>query len=133
MIHIDESTVAIIDAKNYKQKFLLSANLANHMAAEYIPEYQGYEGKRVKYFGYITASKIGGVSNMKKIVNKVKDLYDEEVSGLMISASALLGFLDYCLENGIEAVERKRMFLELLNDNQAYEYYGEVAKRLNID
>ncbi|EKJ3115842.1 AlwI family type II restriction endonuclease [Enterococcus faecalis] len=133
LIHIDESTVAIIDAKNYEQKFLLSANLANHMAAEYIPEYQSYEDKEVKYFGYITASKIGGVSNMKKIVNKVKDLYGLEVSGLMISASALLGFLDYCLENDIEAAERKKMFLELLNDNQAYEYYGEVAQRLNID
>lgn len=133
LIHIDESTVAIIDAKNYEQKFLLSANLANHMATEYIPEYQDYEDKKVKYFGYITASKIGGISNMKKIVNKVKDLYGAEVSGLMISASALLGFLDYCLENGIEAAERKKMFLELLSDNQAYEYYGEVAQRLNID
>src|SRR5699024_10312230 len=47
LIHVDDSTLCILDAKNYKGKFPLSANLSSHMSSEYIPNYQGYKGKSV--------------------------------------------------------------------------------------
>ncbi|SEO07443.1 AlwI restriction endonuclease [Amphibacillus marinus] len=134
LIHIDESNVAILDAKNYRKKFALSANLANHMATEYIPEYNGYSGKKVRYFGYITASRIGGVSNMRKIVDKAANYSENlKVSGALISASAILGLLDYCIENDISIEKRKSYFVELLNDNVGYETYSQIAHRLKLN
>lgn len=134
LIHLDDKNIAIIDAKNYEKKFALSANLANHMATEYIPEYEGYEGKHVKHFGYITASSIGGAANLKKIVYKAKTYDDRlQVSGLLISAKALLGLLDYCLENNIDIKQRKQFVITLLGDNEAYELYSEVSERLELD
>lgn len=133
LIHLDDENIAILDAKNYKKKFALSANLANHMATEYIPEYEGYGGKHVKYFGYITASKIGGVSNLKKIIDKAKTYNDDlQVSGLLISAKALLGLLDYCIEKNVDISQRKEYFIKLLNDNKAYENYSEISQRLKL-
>lgn len=133
LIHLDDENVAILDAKNYEKKFALSANLANHMATEYIPEYEGYEGKKVKHFGYITASKIGGISNLNKIVDKAKTYNNKlQVSGILISAKALLGLLDYCIENDVNISQRKQYFMLLLNDNNAYETYSEVSQRLNL-
>lgn len=132
LIPIDDENVALIDAKNYGKKFTLTANLANHMASEYIPEYDGYDGKHVRYFGYITASKIGGVANLEKIIKKADEYSNLKVNGSLISASALLGLLDYCMENDIEIEQKKSYFIELLNDNKAYETYGEVAFRLQL-
>src|SRR5699024_11042223 len=101
LIHVDEYTVCILDAKNYKEKFPLSANLASYMGTEYIPNYQGYDGKEVKFFGYITANKFSGAKNLTKVKNKAAQIDAEiDVQGAIISAKALLGFLDYCLENG---------------------------------
>ncbi|EIC6076504.1 AlwI family type II restriction endonuclease [Listeria monocytogenes] len=133
LIHLDAQNIAIIDAKNYKKKFTLTANLANYMATEYIPIYQGYDGKNVTHFGYITASKIGGSSNLKKIVHTARTYNDKfRVNGFLISAPALLGLLDYCIENSIDNSRRKQYFLTLLNDNKAYETYSEVSHRLNL-
>lgn len=133
LIHIDDESIAIIDAKNYKEKFILSASLANHMATEYIPNYQGFDGKTVKYFGYVTAAKIGGLSNISKIITKTKAFCNLDVTGSMISATSLLGLLDYCLENDVEISDRREMLLNLLKTNQAYEYYGEVTNQLHLD
>ena len=99
LIHIDEKTICLIDAKNYHPKFALSAPLSSLMASTYIPDYQQYEGKEVKHFAYVTADKMGGIKNLKKI-SKMSKQFDPkaDVTGAMISASALLGFLDYCLD-----------------------------------
>src|SRR5699024_9215816 len=61
LIHIDDKTICILDAKNYKTKFSLPAHLVSHMASEYIPNYDGYKGKSVSYYGYVAANKFGGV------------------------------------------------------------------------
>ena len=112
LLHVDQNTICIIDAKNYKKKFVLSANLASHMGSEYIPNYNGYAGKQVSYFGYVTASDWGGERNLKKISEKAlatnPDLFAQ---GAIFSAKALLGFLDYCLDNGFDENERKQKFI----------------------
>lgn len=121
LIHVDKNTVCIIDAKNYRPKFSLTANFASHMASEYIPNYHGYEGKSISYFGYIVADKYSGERQLHKISEKANRMNSEiNVSGAIISAKALLGFLDYCLENGIEKEERKQKFIALFT-NKGYE------------
>jgi hypothetical protein len=114
LFHVDEETIGIIDSKNYKKKFHLSANLASHMASEYIPNYNGYKGKRVAYFGYVTASDWGGERNIGKITDKAHAL-DPNLNpqGAIFPVKVLLGFLDYCLDNEIEKDRRKQTFLSL--------------------
>ena len=120
LIHVDEDNILILDAKNYKEKFPLSASLSSHMASEYIPIYDGYEGKNVVGFGYLTATdKWSGERNLEKITNKVKtqsSFENRNIQGAIISASALLGYLDYCLENDISVEDRKYWFSSLFTN-----------------
>src|SRR5699024_2993625 len=117
LIHLDDENVCILDAKNYRPKFPLSASLASHMASEYIPIYYGYQGKKVHSFGYITATnQWSGEGNLSKITEKVKKqttFENTNIQGALISANALLGFLDYCLENEVPIEERKQWFISL--------------------
>lgn len=126
LIHIDDDTIAILDAKCYLDKFILDAAHASHMASEYIPIYQGYADKVVKYFGYITVSDFGGVSGLKGITTKAKR-HDEntDVQGAIITAKALLGFLDVCLEQGISVEHRKKQFIALFT-NTGYKNVSEM-------
>ncbi|NYE57176.1 AlwI family type II restriction endonuclease [Carboxydothermus ferrireducens] len=120
----------IIDAKNYHTKFTLTAQLSSHMASEYIPNYDGYQGKRLMFFGYVTASDWGGEKNLKQITAKAKKfISDREIKGIIISAKALLGFLDYCIENNIPEEERIKMFLKII-DNKAYSSFEEILSYL---
>lgn len=128
LIHVDDETICILDAKNYREKFPLSAHLASHMGSEYIPNYQGYKGKKVSHFGYITASEWGGVHNLKKITEKANvALPNETIQGALITAKALLGFLDYCLENDIEIEERKALFMSCFT-NKGYNTVSEMIQ-----
>lgn len=128
LIHVDDKTICILDAKNYRERFPLSASLASHMGSEYIPNYQGYKGKKVSHFGYITASDWGGVHNLKKITEKAKVVFPEEtIQGALISAKALLGFLDHCLENDVEVEERKALFISCFT-NKGYNTVSEMIK-----
>lgn len=117
LVHLNDENVCILDAKNYRPKFPLSANLASHMASEYIPIYYGYQGKKVHSFGYLTATnQWSGESNLNKITQKVKKQTTFEgtnIQGALISANALLGFLDHCLENELTIEERKQWFISL--------------------
>lgn len=127
LIHVDESTLCILDAKNYKESFPLSASLASHMSSEYIPNYQGYKGKSVNYFGYITANKFTGVNNLQRITEKVKKIDSQiDAQGAIISAKALLGFLDFCLENDLDKEDRKDKFISLFI-NQGYEFITDIT------
>ncbi|WP_436875755.1 restriction endonuclease [Mammaliicoccus sciuri] len=123
VVHIDEENICILDAKNYKQKFPLTAPLSSHMASTYIPTYNGYKNKNVKSFGYITATdKISGEGNLEKIteaVTKQSAFTDKYIRGSIISAKALIGFLDYCIENDINIDDRKKWFISLFN-NKCY-------------
>jgi len=102
----------IIDAKNYKEKFALSASLASHMASEYIPNYQHYEGSEIEFFGYITANEFSGEKNLEKITQKAKAYTDGKViNGVVLKSSVLLGILDYCIENDIPIYKRPLIFL----------------------
>ncbi|MCP3033437.1 AlwI family type II restriction endonuclease [Halobacillus sp. A1] len=131
LIHIDDENVCILDAKNYGDKFPLSANLASHMGSEYIPIYYGYQGKKVQSFGYLTAtSKWSGESNLSKITKKVKKqstFENTNIQGALISANALLGFLDYCLENELPIEERKQWFASLFL-NKGYKSVFQMLK-----
>lgn len=131
IIHIDEENVCILDAKNYRPKFPLSANLASHMASEYIPIYYGYQGKKVHSFAYLTATnKWSGESNLNKITQKVKKqttFENTNIQGAIIPANALLGFLDYCLEKELPIEERKQWFISLFI-NKGYTSVSQMLK-----
>jgi hypothetical protein len=109
----------IIDAKNYAEKFPLSASLASHMASEYIPNYSGYEGKNLTFFGYVTANDFSGERNLEKISDKAEKLIGKSINGFLINARTLLGFLDYCIENEIPTEKRAEMFVKAIN-NKGY-------------
>lgn len=132
IIHIDDEYICILDAKNYRKKFPLSASLASHMASEYIPKYKDYKGKKIHSFGYITATENWtGKRNLERITKKVMEqheLRDQNIKGAIISASSLLGFLDYCLENELPIEERKNWFISLFVN----EDYQNVSKMLKF-
>jgi hypothetical protein len=126
LIHIDGENICIIDAKMYRPKFPLSANLASHMGSEYLPNYQGYKGKNVSSFGYVTVSDWSGERNLKKITEKANvTIPGSTIQGALITANALLGFLDYCLDNEIEKEERKRLFMSCFT-NRGYRTVTEM-------
>ena len=117
LVHIDDENVCILDAKNYKKKFNLTKNLANYMATEYIPIYQDYEGKRVRYFGYITASDFAGSNKLSWIKElSEKDPSNVPVDGMMINGKTLLSLLDYCLSNNYTKDQKKKAFLGLFTN-----------------
>jgi len=127
LVHVDDETICILDAKDYREKFTLSANLASHMAAEYIPNYHGYQGKAVAYFGYVTANEFGGERHLEKISEKAKKINSEiNATGAIFSAKALLGFLDYCIENELEKEERKKKFIAFFV-NKGYRTVAEMV------
>lgn len=129
LIHVDEKTICIIDAKNYRKKFALSAHLASHMGSEYIPNYNGYAGKSVGYYGYVTASDWGGERNLEKISAKANLVIpDTNPQGAIISANALLGFLDYCLDNGIPPEDRKQALISCFT-NKGYSNVSEMVQQ----
>ncbi|MFI8712837.1 AlwI family type II restriction endonuclease [Brevibacillus brevis] len=120
--------MGIIDAKNYRTKFALSAHLASHMASEYLPNYDGYDGRHVSFFGYVTAADWGGEKNLEKISTLVKRVIpDRDIKGIMLSANVLLGFLDYCIDNELPKQERVMLFLKSIN-NRGYSTVGEFLR-----
>ncbi|WP_107937315.1 restriction endonuclease [Ureibacillus chungkukjangi] len=128
LIHIDEDNICILDAKMYRPKFPLSAHLASHMGSEYLPNYQGYQGKNISSFGYITVSDWSGERNLLKITEKARvTIPGSNIHGALITANALLGFLDYCLDNEIPVEERKRLFMSCFN-NKGYRTVIEILR-----
>ncbi|WP_371932722.1 restriction endonuclease [Bacillus carboniphilus] len=126
LLHVDDHTICIIDAKNYKKKFTLSAQLASHMGSEYIPNYNGYEGKKVRYFGYVTANDWGGEKNLLKISEKAQKADSVLVSkGAIFSAKALLGFLDYCIDSNFNEDQRKKLFINCFT-NKGYKNVSDM-------
>lgn len=121
----------IIDAKNYAEKFPLSASLASHMASEYIPNYSGYEGKNLTFFGYVTASDFSGERNLEKISDKAEKLIGKSINGFLINARTLLGFLDYCIENEIPVEKRAEMFVDAIN-NKGYKSLESLLREMKI-
>ncbi|WP_145336228.1 AlwI family type II restriction endonuclease [Paenibacillus xylanexedens] len=130
LLKYKNSQMGIVDAKNYRTKFPLSAHLASHMASEYLPNYDGYDGRQVSFFGYVTASNWSGEKNLEKISNLAKRVIpDRDIKGIMLSANVLLGFLDYCIDNDLEKEERVELFLQTI-DNRAYSTVGEILKKI---
>ncbi|WP_044640742.1 AlwI family type II restriction endonuclease [Risungbinella massiliensis] len=122
--------MGIIDAKNYRTKFALSASLASHMASEYLPNYDGYDSRQVSFFGYVTAADWSGEKNLEKISNLTKRaIPNRDIKGIMLSANVLLGFLDYCLDNDLSKQERVELFLKAIN-NRAYSTVGEFLREV---
>lgn len=119
----------IIDAKNYKTKFQLSASLASHMAGEYIYNYKTYHGHKLQFFGYVTASDIKGTNNLNKITKMAERTVNRSIKGFMINAKSLLAFLDYCIENDLDRDSRISLFLKLI-DNSSYTSFNSVLKKI---
>jgi len=119
----------IIDAKNYKTKFQLSASLSSHMASEYIYNYETYQEHKLQFFGYVTASDIKGTSNLNKITSIAARSINRTIKGFMINAKSLLSFLDFSMENDLDKDSRINLFLKLVN-NDSYTNFNSVLKRL---
>lgn len=126
VIHIDDKNICLIDAKNYRKKFSLTASLASHMSSEYIPNYQGDYGKSVSSFGYITSNKWAGEKNLARITDKTQViLLESDIKGALIQAKALLGFLDYCLDNDIDMKSRCNLFMSCFT-NKGYNDFSDM-------
>ncbi|SDL09011.1 AlwI family type II restriction endonuclease [Natronincola ferrireducens] len=125
-----EKECGLIDAKNYKKKFPLSAGLASHMASEYIPNYEGYDNRQIQFFGYVTAADFSGEKNLGKISELTQRVIpDREIKGIIITASVLLAFLDYCIEEDIPKEERVELFINAVN-NTGYSTFGEMLNAI---
>jgi hypothetical protein len=128
LLKYEDSVMGIIDAKNYRPKFPLSAQLASHMASEYLPNYEGYDGHKVTFFGYVTAADWGGEKNLEKIsILTKRAIPDRDIKGIMLSAKVLLGFLDYCIDNDLPKHERIQLFLNAIQ-NRGYSTVGEFLR-----
>jgi hypothetical protein len=130
LLKYNDSLCGIIDAKNYKTKFQLSASLSSHMASEYIYNYAYYDGCKLKFFGYVTANDIGGTNNLDKITKMALRNVNSEIKGFMINAKSLLAFIDYCIENDIDNNHRIGLFLKLI-DNNSYTNFNSILKKIN--
>ncbi|MED4582508.1 AlwI family type II restriction endonuclease [Brevibacillus choshinensis] len=126
------SMMGIIDAKNYRTKFPLSAHLASHMASEYLPNYDGHDGLSVSFFGYVTAADWSGEKNLAKISTLAKRaIPGRDIMGIMLSANVLLGFLDYCIDNDLAKQERVQLFLNAIQ-NRGYAKMGEFLRAAKV-
>lgn len=126
LLKYNDNLCGIIDAKNYKEKFTLSSSLSSHMISEYIPNYSNYDGHALNFFGYVTCSDIGGISNLSKISEKSSN---GSIKGIMINAKSLLALLDYCIENNVSNSDRVDLFLKLI-DNSAYTSFSQISEKL---
>lgn len=126
LLKYNNNLCGIIDAKNYKEKFTLSSSLSSHMISEYIPNYKNYDGHSLKFFGYVTCSDIGGLSNLSKISDKSST---NDIKGIMINVKTLLALLDYCIENNISINNRTNIFLKLIN-NTTYTSFNQISNKL---
>ena len=129
LLKYKDNLCGIIDAKNYKSKFQLSASLSSHMAGEYIYNYQTYHGHKLNFFGYVTANDIKGTSNLSKITNMAERSISRIIKGFMINAKSLLSFLDYCIENNLNKDLRIDLFLKLI-DNTSYTNFNSVLSKI---
>lgn len=112
--------LGIIDCKLYKRKFPLSSNLADYMGSEYIPDYDGYRGMKVEYFGYITSGDFSGEENLAKATENAKlNIPGRTVRGFIMSARTLLALVDSCLSLHIPE-EVCQTILASLAVNKAY-------------
>lgn len=130
LLKYNDNLCGIIDAKNYKTKFQLSASLSSHMAGEYIYNYTNYDGCKLQFFGYVTANDIGGTNNLYKITKIAERNINREIKGFMINAKSLLAFLDYCIENDIDKNRSVTLFLKLI-DNNSYTNFHSILKKIN--
>ncbi|MPQ43414.1 restriction endonuclease [Clostridium tarantellae] len=126
LLKYNDNLCGIIDAKNYKEKFTLSSSLASHMISEYISNYINYDNYDLKFFGYVTCSDIGGISNISKISAKSSN---NEILGIMINAKTLLSLLDYCISNDIPPQNRVELFLKLI-DNSSYTSFTQILDKI---
>ena len=119
----------IIDAKNYKDKFQLSSSLVSHMASEYIPNYESYDGHKLQFFAYVAANNIKGTNNLDKITLRSSQIVDRNIYGFMINAKTLLALIDYYNENELPVDDRISIFLKLATNN-TYTDFSDISKLL---
>lgn len=125
-----DNKCGVIDCKNYKQNFALTALLASHMAGEYIPNYSGYEGRDLHFFAYVTASSFSGEKNLKKISSKsLVHIPSRTINGVMLNARTLVGLLDVFIENDIPPRDRVEYFLKCMM-NQGFDSIEKLMRHV---
>lgn len=129
LLKYGDNKFGIVDAKNYKKKFSLSANLANHMSSEYLQKYEGYKDLDLEFFGYVAINKIGGEKKLEQITKNAKKLCNKTYKGFMITAPILLAYLDLCHENSWDKDNRINNFLKLVQ-NKAFDNYHDLKNTI---
>lgn len=134
LLRMKNDVVALIDSKNYHPSFALSSALSAIMGTEYVPGYEGFEEKHVRYFAYITANKFSGEKNIDDIRHKAEqtDSKFKDLSGTIISAKALLALLNYVQLNSINIQQSEEYITSLFNSNTTYATFAKIKNHLQI-
>ncbi|MGE5403334.1 MAG: restriction endonuclease [Candidatus Saccharibacteria bacterium] len=116
LVKYGDNLCGIIDCKNYREKFQLSSTLSALMHSVYIPAYDGFDDRKIGFFGYITASSFSGEGSLEKISSRSEPILGRRVRGFMMDARTLLGYIDFCLENDIPKERRVLGFITAINN-----------------
>ncbi len=119
--------LGLIDCKLYKKKFSLSSSLADYMGTEYIPDYEGFGGMKVEYFGYVTSKGFSGEQNLGKATAAAKlAIPGRAIKGFIIDAKTLLAMADFCVTNQLPDDVRQKIFANLAT-NAGYRSLSDIA------
>lgn len=116
----------IIDCKCYGESFALTSSFADYMGSEYIPDYEGYKGNKVSFFGYIVLKKFTGESKLPKVTEQAKlHLNGREIKGFIITAKSLLELVSYYVDQSTDE-EKSHFDFSLLATNKGYGGFQEI-------
>lgn len=134
LLRMPSKTVALVDSKNHRPVFTLDSGTSGKMGTDYVPGYEGFEGRHVKYFSYIVAKGISGEKNIEDIRNKAVriDSNFSDLCGTIISADALLGLLNYVRLHEFGSDKTKECVVQLFESNQSYSTFAEIKYFLNL-
>ena len=121
--------LGIIDCKCYGSSFPLSATLADYMGVEYIPDYDGFEGLEVSFFGYVVLKGFTGESNLPKVTSVAQTHIGREIKGFMMNAKSLLELVSFYVDQATDA-EKEKVSLFNLASNKGYKSFAEIKAAL---
>ena len=93
------------------------------MGSEYIPNYFKYGNNPLSFFGYVTSSTYTGEKKLHAITTLAEKLIHQRIKGFIMQREALIGFLDYCLENELPIDQRVQIFIEVIQ-NQGIHHFN---------
>lgn len=115
----------IIDTKYYETNkgFSLPQHLANYMGSQYIPNYLNYSDIPLTFYGYVTSSKFSGEKKLSGITTLAAKLTNHHIKGFIVTRQTLIGFLDYCVENGLTIDERINLFINAIQNKAITDFF----------